>query len=111
MKRNSYTLSKKETNIMNRILKISLISAGGAVATALVSGISYFKGRKDGFMLAAKKYDGQLGVLCGLEAIGSLDDHGVTTRHPVTLAIFTNEEGARFQPAMIASGVMAGWPR
>lgn len=45
---------------MNRILKISLISAGGAVATALVSGISYFKGRKDGYMLAAKKYDGQL---------------------------------------------------
>ena len=45
---------------MNRILKISLISAGGAVATALVSGISYFKGRKDGYMLAVKKYDGQL---------------------------------------------------
>ncbi len=54
------------------------------------------------------KYDGQLGVLCGLEAIRSLDDHGVRTRHPVTLVIFTNEEGARFQPAMIASGVMAG---
>ena len=54
------------------------------------------------------KYDGQLGVLCGLEAIRSLDDHGIKTRHPVTLAIFTNEEGARFQPAMIASGVMAG---
>src|SRR5262245_42506800 len=54
------------------------------------------------------KYDGQLGVLCGLEVIRALDDHGVRTRHPVTLAIFTNEEGARFQPAMIASGVMAG---
>jgi len=54
------------------------------------------------------KYDGQLGVLCGLEVIRALDDHRVTTRHPVTLAIFTNEEGARFQPAMIASGVMAG---
>ncbi|MGH7277235.1 MAG: M20/M25/M40 family metallo-hydrolase, partial [Candidatus Rokuibacteriota bacterium] len=54
------------------------------------------------------KYDGQLGVLCGLEAIRALDDHRVRTRHPVTLAIFTNEEGARFQPAMIASGVMAG---
>jgi N-carbamoyl-L-amino-acid hydrolase len=54
------------------------------------------------------KYDGQLGVLCALEAIRSLNDHGVRTRHPVTLAIFTNEEGARFQPAMIASGVMAG---
>ena len=54
------------------------------------------------------KYDGQLGVLCGLETIRALDDHGIRTRHPVTLAIFTNEEGARFQPAMIASGVMAG---
>src|SRR5688572_23677714 len=54
------------------------------------------------------KYDGQLGVLCALEAIRSLNDHKVRTRHPVTLVIFTNEEGARFQPAMIASGVMAG---
>jgi beta-ureidopropionase / N-carbamoyl-L-amino-acid hydrolase len=54
------------------------------------------------------RYDGQLGVLCGLEVIRSLNDAKVRTRHPVTLAIFTNEEGARFQPAMIASGVMAG---
>ena len=54
------------------------------------------------------KYDGQLGVLCALEAIRSLNDHQIHTRHPVTLVIFTNEEGARFQPAMIASGVMAG---
>src|SRR3990170_4888902 len=49
------------------------------------------------------KYDGQLGVLCALETIRALSAHGVRTRHPVTLAIFTNEEGARFQPAMIAS--------
>jgi N-carbamoyl-L-amino-acid hydrolase len=54
------------------------------------------------------KYDGQLGVLCALETIRTLNDHRVRTRHPVTLVIFTNEEGARFQPAMIASGVMAG---
>ncbi len=54
------------------------------------------------------KYDGQLGVLCGLEVIRALNDGTVRTRHPVTLVIFTNEEGARFQPAMIASGVMAG---
>jgi len=54
------------------------------------------------------KYDGQLGVLCGLEVIRALNDRKVRTRHPVTLVIFTNEEGARFQPAMIASGVMAG---
>ena len=54
------------------------------------------------------KYDGQLGVLCALETIRTLNDHRVRTRHPVTLVVFTNEEGARFQPAMIASGVMAG---
>jgi N-carbamoyl-L-amino-acid hydrolase len=54
------------------------------------------------------KYDGQLGVLCALEAIRSLNDRQAQTRHPVGIAIFTNEEGARFQPAMIGSGVMAG---
>ncbi len=54
------------------------------------------------------KYDGQLGVLCGLEVIRALNEHRVRTRRPVTLVIFTNEEGARFQPAMVASGVMAG---
>src|SRR5438034_839417 len=54
------------------------------------------------------KYDGQLGVLCGLETIRALNDNRIRTRRPVTLVIFTNEEGARFQPAMIASGVMAG---
>jgi N-carbamoyl-L-amino-acid hydrolase len=54
------------------------------------------------------KYDGQLGVLCALEAIRTLNDGKAATRHPVAMAIFTNEEGARFQPAMIGSGVMAG---
>src|SRR5438128_5853331 len=54
------------------------------------------------------RYDGQLGVLCGLEVIRALDDQKIGRRHPVTLAIFANEQGARFQPAMIASGVMAG---
>jgi N-carbamoyl-L-amino-acid hydrolase len=54
------------------------------------------------------KYDGQLGILCALEAIRTLNDRKAATRHPVAMAIFTNEEGARFQPAMIGSGVMAG---
>ncbi len=54
------------------------------------------------------KYDGQLGVLCALEAIRTLNDSNAATRHPVAMAIFTNEEGARFQPAMIGSGVMSG---
>ena len=47
-------------HIMNNVLKISLISAGGIVATALVSGISYVKGKKDGYLLASKKFEGQL---------------------------------------------------
>jgi beta-ureidopropionase / N-carbamoyl-L-amino-acid hydrolase len=54
------------------------------------------------------KYDGQLGVLCALETIRTLNDAGVRTRHPVTMVVFTNEEGARFQPAMLGSGVLAG---
>src|SRR2546422_8542711 len=57
---------------------------------------------------AALPIYGQLGVLCGLETIRTLNDQRIRTRHPVALVIFTNEEGARFQPAMIASGVMAG---
>ena len=54
------------------------------------------------------KYDGQLGVLCALETLRTLNDRKARTRHPVGMIVFTNEEGARFQPAMIASGVMAG---
>src|SRR5262249_33188244 len=54
------------------------------------------------------RYDGQLGVLCALETIRTLNDGKIQTRHPVAMAIFTNEEGARFQPAMIGSGVLAG---
>ena len=54
------------------------------------------------------KYDGQLGVLCALETLRTLNDRKARTRHPVGMIVYTNEEGARFQPAMIASGVMAG---
>jgi len=54
------------------------------------------------------KYDGVLGVLAGLEVVRSLNDLGIRTRHPVAIANWTNEEGARFAPAMLASGVFAG---
>lgn len=60
--KNSHTLfAKKETN-MNRILKISLISVGSVAATALVSTISYVKGKQHGMQLMQKKYEGQLGA-------------------------------------------------
>ena len=54
------------------------------------------------------KYDGVLGVLGGLEVIRTLNDLGIRTRHPIVVTNWTNEEGARFAPAMLASGVFAG---
>ena len=54
------------------------------------------------------KYDGILGVLGGLELIRSLDDMGIKTKHPIVIVNFTNEEGTRFAPPMMASGVFAG---
>ncbi len=54
------------------------------------------------------KYDGVLGVLGGLEIIRSLNDLGVKTKHPIVVTNWTNEEGTRFAPAMLASGVFAG---
>ena len=54
------------------------------------------------------KYDGVLGVLGGLEIIRSLNDLGIKTKHPIVVTNWTNEEGTRFAPAMLASGVFAG---
>jgi N-carbamoyl-L-amino-acid hydrolase len=54
------------------------------------------------------RFDGILGVLAGLEVIRSLNDAGVVTRHPIEVIDWTNEEGARFAPAMLASGVFVG---
>jgi len=54
------------------------------------------------------RFDGVLGVLAGLEVIRTLDDAGLRTRHPIEVIDWTNEEGARFSPAMLASGVFAG---
>ncbi len=53
-------------------------------------------------------YDGALGVLAGLEVVATLNDAGIETEHPVVVAAFTNEEGARFQPDMLGSVVFAG---
>jgi N-carbamoyl-L-amino-acid hydrolase len=54
------------------------------------------------------KYDGVLGVLAGLEVVRSMNDLGIRTKHPIVVTNWTNEEGARFAPAMVASGVFAG---
>jgi len=54
------------------------------------------------------KFDGVLGVLGGLEIARTLNDLGIKTRHPIVVVNWTNEEGTRFAPAMLASGVFAG---
>lgn len=54
------------------------------------------------------RYDGVLGVLAGLEIVRTMNDLDIRTRHPIVVTNWTNEEGARFAPAMMASGVFAG---
>lgn len=54
------------------------------------------------------KFDGAYGVLAALEVIETLNDHDVTTRHPLEIVSWTNEEGARFAPAMVSAGVFGG---
>jgi N-carbamoyl-L-amino-acid hydrolase len=54
------------------------------------------------------RFDGVIGVLAGLEVLRCLQDAGIETEAPIELINWTNEEGARFAPAMLASGVFAG---
>jgi N-carbamoyl-L-amino-acid hydrolase len=54
------------------------------------------------------KFDGIYGVLAALEVVRTLDEHGVRTRAPLEVVIWTNEEGTRFTPVMMGSGVFAG---
>jgi N-carbamoyl-L-amino-acid hydrolase len=54
------------------------------------------------------RFDGQYGVLAGLEVVRALNDAGIATRRPVAVVVWTNEEGTRFQPVMMGSGVYAG---
>ena len=54
------------------------------------------------------RFDGVYGVLTGLEVIRTLNDFGLQTKHSVEAVCWTNEEGSRFAPAMVASGVFAG---
>lgn len=54
------------------------------------------------------KFDGCFGVLAGLEVIRTLNDHGIKTRAPLEVVIWTNEEGTRFVPVMMGSGAFIG---
>ena len=53
------------------------------------------------------KFDGNYGVLAGLEVVRTLNDRGIETEAPIEVAFWTNEEGSRFVPVMMGSGVFA----
>ncbi|WP_419949332.1 Zn-dependent hydrolase [Candidatus Palauibacter sp.] len=54
------------------------------------------------------RFDGPLGVLAALEVVHTFEEHGIVTTSPIEVANWTNEEGARFPPAMMGSGVFSG---
>jgi N-carbamoyl-L-amino-acid hydrolase len=54
------------------------------------------------------RFDGIYGVLAGLEVIETLNDRGIPTRHPIDVVVWTNEEGCRFDTAMMGSAVWSG---
>src|SRR5437667_11133455 len=54
------------------------------------------------------RYDGILGVLCGLEVVRTLNDRGLATKRGIEVICWTNEEGGRFAPPMMGSMAIAG---
>src|ERR1051326_2851949 len=54
------------------------------------------------------RFDGAYGVMAGLEVVRTLNDLGYETEAPIEIVAWTNEEGSRFSPAMVGSGVFAG---
>lgn len=75
---------------------------GTEALPALVSGSHLDSVRQGG------NFDGVLGVMAAMEALESIVASGVKLRHPLTAIVWTNEEGARFEPAMMSSGVICG---
>lgn len=54
------------------------------------------------------RFDGVLGVIAGIEVVRTLVEHGITPKVPIVVLNLTNEEGARFEPSLMASGVLSG---
>jgi N-carbamoyl-L-amino-acid hydrolase len=81
---------------------------GVGVRRGLEAGPPVMTGSHVDTVATGGRFDGNLGVLGGLEVVAALNDAGVVTRRPLAVAFFTNEEGARFQPDMMGSLVWAG---
>jgi beta-ureidopropionase / N-carbamoyl-L-amino-acid hydrolase len=96
----------REAGCSVRVDKMGNIFArrpGRSVAAAPVMAGSHLDSQPTG-----GKFDGALGVMAALEVIRTLNDLRIDTEYPVELVCWTNEEGSRFSPAMLGSGVFAG---
>lgn len=90
-------------------LDVSVDKVGNVVGVWKVgSGMPVMTGSHIDTVRTGGKYDGNLGVLAGLEVIECLQESGQTPKRPIAVAFFTNEEGARFAPDMLGSLVYAG---
>ncbi|WP_324830275.1 M20 family metallo-hydrolase [Pseudomonas saxonica] len=91
-------------------LEISIDAIGNVVGLrrGLEEGAPVMTGSHIDTVRTGGRYDGNLGVLAGLEVVATLNDAGMVTRRPLAVAFFTNEEGARFQPDMMGSLVYQG---
>lgn len=91
-------------------LTVTVDAIGNVVAVreGLEAGPPVMMGSHIDTVRTGGRYDGNLGVLAGLEVIQTLNDAGTVTRRPLAVAFFTNEEGARFNPDMMGSLVYVG---
>lgn len=91
-------------------LTITVDQLGNVVGTrpGLEAGPPIMTGSHIDTVATGGRYDGNLGVLAGLEIIATLNDHQIQTRYPLAVAFFTNEEGARFHPDMMGSWAFSG---
>ena len=90
-------------------LEVSVDVVGNIIGTWQVGrGAAVMTGSHIDTVRTGGKYDGNYGVLAGLEVIETLQDAGITPARPLAVGIFTDEEGARFAPDMLGSLVYAG---
>ncbi len=91
-------------------LEIRIDAIGNVVGTRAgrQSGPAVMTGSHIDTVRTGGRYDGNLGVLGGLEVIATLNEAGLETEYPLSVAFFTNEEGARFAPDMMGSLVFTG---
>lgn len=113
-----YSLSKEAIEARNEV-KRRMEALGATVVTddmanmyATIPGTEDLPAIMSGSHLDSVKqggnYDGILGVLAAMEVVETIVKEKIPHRHPITVVVWTNEEGARFEPAMMSSGVICG---